>query len=161
MVKQNKIVILLLIFIIPVASCEKQDEILIDITNQCSFQENILSPCFFGIDNSGYDEIVIKNNEEYRSFEDSLRINPANLDCDSAGLAPIDFVNYSLIGIRTTGGGCYAEYERHVFQNNRNNTVVYRIQTDYFGTCEKLIVNWNWAYIPKLPDNYLVEFQLD
>lgn len=147
---------LLLIFTI---SCEKDGEI-IDITDECEFYDNILSTCFYGSSNSEYDEIVFRDNDSFEEFGDIVRIYPANLDCDTAMLPMIDFSKYSLLSKRTNGGGCSAIYQRKVLKDTKNRKIIYEIWVEYEGTCEMLLGSRNWAIIPKISDNYTVDFKL-
>lgn len=142
-----------------IASCEKSDKI-IEITNDCKFYDNILSTCFYGISGSKYNEIIITDNETYQTFGDSIRIHPANVDCDTAKLPYIDFNKYSLLGKRTNGGGCSAKYDRKILKDIENKKIIYQISVVYEGNCKMLLGSMNWAYIPKLPNDYKVEFKL-
>lgn len=140
-------------------SCNKDSEV-IDITDDCEFYDNILSTCFYGTSGSEYDEIVFRDNDSYQEFGDIVRIYPVNLDCDTAQLPIIDFNNYSLLTKRTNGGGCSATYKRKVIKDAENKKIIYEIAVDYEGTCEMLLGSRNWALVPKILDDYNVEFVL-
>lgn len=148
--------ILLFVFFL---SCEKDCEIR-DITDQCIFHEEFLSPCFHGITSSEYNEIVISDTTVYYQFGHAIRIFPCNLNCDTARLPPIDFSKYTLLGKRTYGGGCTAEYVRQVFEDKCEKMIIYEINVEYSGGCDMLIGNWNWVYIPKLPVDFTVAFRV-
>jgi hypothetical protein len=49
---------------------------------------------------------------------------------------------------------------RTVYKNDESKIIIYQLQAEYIGSCEKLIINWNWAYIPKIPEYYRVEFEI-
>jgi len=153
-------IFIVLIQIIILASCEKIDKV-VDLTNECEFHDNILTTCFSGISDSKYDEIVISDNETYQAFGHAIRIHPVNVDCDTAQLPFINFNKYSLLGKRTTGGGCSAKYERKIIKDLENEKIIYQISVIYEGDCYMLISSMNWVFIPKLSPDYKVEFELN
>ncbi len=140
-------------------ACEKDR--VIDITDQCIFHDNLLGTCFYGISGYANEEIIINDNEAYQAFEDSIRIHPLNTSCDTASLAPIDFNAYSLLAKRTSGGGCSVIYNRKVLKDTENKKIIYKIEVQYEGPCDMLISSWNWVYIPKPEEGYLVEFRVE
>jgi len=143
-----------------VVSCEKNESI-DDLTEQAIFYEsNYFGTCFSGVYDKGYQEIIITDNESYKKFGDSIRIHPYNLDCDTAVLPYIDFNKYILIGKFTDGGGCEAKYKRQIIDDKKNKKIIYNIRVEYFGTCYMYIVNMNWARIPRIPNDYTIEFQV-
>ncbi len=156
----KKIVWVLLFITFVITSCKKEGEI-IDITGNCIFYDNILGTCFYGTNGLEYDEIVFRDNEAYQKFGNSVRIYPANVDCDTAKLPEIDFSKFSLLAKRTHGGGCSANYIRKIFKDTENKKMIYQISANYEGDCYMLLSSRNWAYVPKIPDNYKVEFQIN
>ncbi len=62
------------------------------------------------------------------------------------------------IGKYTEGGGCDVSYNREIIDYKRQNKIVYAIKVGYTGMFAMLVTNMNWALIPKLKDNYRVEF---
>jgi len=153
---KNFISLLVLISFILI-SCDKENE-RIDITDSCEFYDNILSTCFYGSSGSEYDEIVFRNNNAFQDFGNIIRIYPANVDCDTAKLPNIDFSKYSLLSKRTNGL-CSATYARKVLKDIDNKKIIYKISVTYEGSCEMLVGSRNWAIVPKIPDDYNVEFQ--
>ena len=152
--------IVLIILSLLLIACEKHKTL--DITDQCEFHEIILSPCFYGITNLSNDNyVIIRNNEAYLNFANSIRIHPYNTNCDTAILPVIDFNKYSLLGRNTSGGGCGATYDRQILKDIDDKKIIYKINVQYEGSCYILIENWNWVYIPKLEKGYSVEFQVN
>lgn len=98
----------------------------------------------------------------YAKYADSMRIYPYNSDCDTATLRRIDFSKYSLIGIMTTYGDCDSLY-RNFNMDDRAHKLRYIIDiTQYGGPCnDKLNMSLNLALVPKLPNNYSVEFEVN
>lgn len=140
-------------------SCEKSDE-QIDISNECVFHDNILSTCFYGTIGSEYDEIVFRDNESFQKFGNNVRIYPINSNCNTAKLPTIDFSRYSLLSKRIYGSGCSATYQRRVLKDTENKMIIYEIAVEYKGACDMLLGSRNWAIIPVVSDNYMVEFRL-
>jgi len=158
---KNLISALLLLSVV-FTGCEKEkiDENLKDITKDSEFKE-LLSDCFYGIFQKDYSEIIITDLESYKNFEDSIRVQAGGLNCDAASLPYIDFNKYSLLGKFTQGGGCSAIYDRTVFDDTVNKKIIYKISVEYSGECDMWIFNWNWVCVPKLPQDYEVEFQVN
>jgi len=38
--------------------------------------------------------------------------------------------------------------------------VIYEINNRYYGECKVLIIDMNWALVPRIPDHYTVKFVL-
>jgi len=148
-----------LLILILIVSCD-QDEKLTDITMHCEFHEYLLTPCFYGIHNFSRDEIVIRNNAAYLKFQDSIRIEIYEMNCEDEQLPSIDFERYTLIGKKTFGGGCSVQYRRKIFDDKANNLIRYKISARYSGDCAMGLVSWNWALIPSIPDYYMVVFEV-
>ena len=155
----EKTKILFLCISLIMVTCNKDNEI-IDITEDCEFSDNILSTCFYGTSSSEYDEIVFRDNDSFQEFGNSVRIYPVNINCDTAQLPDIDFNKYSLLSKRTHGL-CSASYTRKVLKDTDNKKIIYKISVVYEGTCEMLIGSRNWAIIPRIPDNYRVNFVVE
>jgi len=148
-----------LILILIYSSCEKNNE-LVDITSDCEFPEIIVSSCFYGSPPPEYYELVFRDNESYREYGDIVKINPINLNCDTAQLLAIDFSKYTLLSKMIMGGGCSANFDRKVFMDVGNRKIIYQVKADFVGSCEMLITNRNWVLIPAITNNYTVEFRV-
>lgn len=107
------------------------------------------------------DGIVITTKEQYEELADSMKKDKADSDanCDTASLIDINFNKYSLIGIETDYGACDS-MNKKVLIDNTNNRIIYDIDIKkYSGSCIKiLIINYNLALIPKISDNYTMDF---
>lgn len=145
-----------ILLILITTSCDKEE--FTEITRQCTFTNDLITPCFSAIHNSGYDQIIIKDNDAYQEFQDSTRDEIYGLDCVAAELTPVNFSKYILIGKRTSGGGCSADFSRRVFIDTGYKTVKYQISIRYYGNCAMLISSWNWAFIPRPSDDYNFDF---
>jgi hypothetical protein len=134
--------------------CKKEE-----ITSDVQFLTNsYFGDCFF-YSASESDEIVLRDQEEYESYFAALRQSSSNKDCSEAVPTAIDFDKYTLIGHRTSGGGCSVEYDRKVEQKG-NKEVTYHITATYSGLCMMLISDMNWALIPKIKDRTDVVFDV-
>ncbi len=134
----------------------KKDE----ITSEVQFLTNsYFGDCFF-YSASESDEIVLRNQDEYESYFAALRQSSHNKDCSEAVPTAIDFDKYTLIGHRTSGGGCSVEYDRKVEQKG-NKEVIYYITATYSGLCMMLISDMNWALIPKIKKRTDVIFEVE
>jgi hypothetical protein len=104
---------------------------------------------------------VIKNENSYKEFADSLRIYPYNpsINCDTATLKLIDFSKYSLIGIFTSFGA-YDSINKSILINSNRTKITYNIIIKkYSGTCVSMLgVSLNFALISKIPDDCTVDF---
>ena len=149
-----KKLLLILLMVILYCSCEKKDEI-VDITNQCIFPEDNYKPCY----SISADTIIIQDTNTYYNVFNTN--NLTNYNCDTVSLPDIDFNTYSLLGILTIGSGCSADYKRKIFKDISNKKIIYSISIEYSGLCEMLIYNWNFTLVPKVPDEYTVDFQLE
>ena len=70
---------------------------------------------------------------------------------------PIDFSKYTVLG-QSTSGSCRVVFDRNVIKNTELKKYIYKINVIYCGTCEKLALDMNWVLIPKLEDDFTVEF---
>jgi hypothetical protein len=102
--------------------------------------------------------IVIGELENYQTLID-LRVNV--LGCENYTLPPIDFDEKTLLGIFASGGGCDVDFQREVFRDDNNKEIIYNIKIFSEGTCEAIFSSMNWILIPKIPEDYEVEFSVD
>ncbi len=149
---------LLLFLTLSFISCEKEGKI-IDITSFCKFPV-ILKPCFLP-QNYENDEIVFRVNEQYQIYENTIRGHPENVNCDTAKLPEIDFDKFSLLGKETGGGGCGAKSEHTVLKDTKNKKIIYKISVEYIGNCFIYFFSFNFVLVPKIPDDYEIEFQVE
>jgi len=149
--------ILLVVFVTCCVKNDKDD----DSTIQVKYlPNNFFGPCFDDYFGKTFDEIIITNNVSYKLFGDSIRSKAINLNCSNTIITPIDFSKYILIGKYTIGGGCSVTYKRQIIDDEENKKITYQITTTYSGTCYKSFFSFNWALIPKIPDEYTLEFQV-
>ena len=72
----------------------------------------------------------------------------------------IDFSKYSVLEKEVNTGGCSVVIERNVSKNIKHKKILYTITVHQCGGCEKLNISWNWVLVPKIPEDYTVEFKV-
>ncbi len=102
-------------------------------------------------------QYVIRDNAAYQS----LGILPLNTqECMNANLPDIDFDTHSLLGLYADGS-CNVGFDRIVTQNDNTKKYTYTVNVNACGNCESLHFSMNWVLVPKLPDDYTVEFVVE
>ena len=97
---------------------------------------------------------IIRTQQEY----DSLKIINRNEDtCTVLKLNPVDFEKYSLLGFEGCGN-CQVAFRRKVTENASLKKYIFSLKVLECGDCKKLSCAWNWVLVPKLPDNWTVDF---
>ena len=163
---RNKIVnkqrFFIVLFVLSLIGCEKYGEIIEDAQ---FIGIDYFGTCFTGdIRDSitgvviGDTNVLIRDSMSYKEYFEKKRLNLSNGDCDTAELTTIDFNKVTLLGTYTKGGGCRSNTKRKVYDDIENKKIVYVIEENYSGVCEKLIYSYNWVLIPKIKDDYAVEF---
>lgn len=72
----------------------------------------------------------------------------------------IDFSKYTVLENRVTTGGCSVIYERNVSKDITHKKIVYTVTANQCGGCEKLNTSWNWVLVPKIPEDYTIEYKV-
>lgn len=102
-------------------------------------------------------EFVVNTEAEY---QDLINYKSTSSRCTNFVLPAIDFSKKTLLGKYTSGGGCSIDFAKKVYKDDSNRKVKYVIDVIEQGACEKLGFSSNWILIPKIPSNYIVEFQV-
>ncbi|NLF41924.1 MAG: hypothetical protein GX587_04455 [Bacteroidales bacterium] len=165
---KNKILIIGLISALFI-SCEKEKEKandiinenenvgeIIDITSECEFPEDFLTVCFCGCCSSEHKDYVFRDNDSFQEFGEAVRTNFTG--CSTASLPCINFSKYTLLKLETNASGGTVTYDRKVIKDTGNRKIIYHVSVHYEGMYMIDISNSNWAIVPKIPDNYTVEF---
>jgi len=131
---------------------------LVDISSKCEFSDKtILSNCYWRGAWST-EELIIRSNKEFQDY--GRKIKDGRAKCESAALPIIDFTNYSLLSKLTQGGCCSDKYKRRVLKDSLAKKIVYEIEVEYEGSCEMLCGNFNWVLVPKIPEDYSIQFSV-
>ena len=162
MIKANLFLVVALLILF---GCQRETESVYELTDITYMQNNEWFNCqgCFSIGqinlHSGF---VIRDENTYRMYEDSMKIYPISdppVDCDTATLVSINFNEYTLLGMATSHGACDT-LTRKIWKDEVNNKIVYDIDIkEYTGGCVLILyMPLNLVLIPKIPDDYFVEF---
>ena len=69
----------------------------------------------------------------------------------------IDFDQYTLLG-KQSSGGCAVVFDRHVSRDTVAKKCTYRIKVYECGLCTSLDISMNWVLVPRIPEDYTVDF---
>ncbi|HPX58934.1 MAG TPA: hypothetical protein PLL02_00720 [Bacteroidales bacterium] len=72
----------------------------------------------------------------------------------------IDFSKYSVLEKEVQTAGCSIVCERNVSKDTKNKKIVYTVTVHQCGGCEKLNTSWNWVLVPKIPEDYSIEYKV-
>ena len=111
----------------------------------------------------GNREFVVRTQAEYQRLIDTspdLHPNPF-LPCIEYEFPVIDFSQKTLLGKSFTGGGCSSEVKKKVLRNDKGREVIYSINVSFKGTCEMGISHNNFILVPKIPEGYIVKFEIN
>ncbi len=101
-------------------------------------------------------QYIINDEATYQS----LGILPINSpDCEGSSLPEIDFNTYTLLGLYADGA-CDVSFDRIVEKDEAAMKYIYTISVTSCGNCESLRFGMNWVLVPKLPENYTVDFEV-
>lgn len=150
---KNKFILFLIIALL--LSCNKED-----IITGVIAQELDLSICLSSVlDYETDNEFIFKEDSTYNNFL-SLHKEEIEQNCVSYQFPEIDFTSYSLLGKLTMAEGKIKYYKREVIIDDENSNYIYNI-TVYTKSFNKIqAVDYNWVLVPKIPENYLVEFNV-
>ena len=71
----------------------------------------------------------------------------------------IDFSKYTVLG-NFAGGTCSVNIDRNVVRDETNKLVSYNVTVLQCGNCESYSWSENWVLIPKVPDDYEIDFSI-
>lgn len=145
---------LIFILSITLSACDKNDCYLPDDSNSgiiiSSFE--VTNKCV-RLDEYK-DTYIIRTQQEY----DSIKIKESSVDtCTEFKPNPIDFETHTLLGFQV-GGTCQVSYNRNVTEDIKNKKYIYSINVNECGDCKLFNFSMNWVLVPKLPDDWTVEF---
>jgi hypothetical protein len=72
----------------------------------------------------------------------------------------INFDKHSLLGFWITGK-CEADFIREVLKDEENMKYIYSVKIKECGWCDRARIESNLVLIPKIEDNYSVEFKIE
>ena len=107
--------------------------------------------------------VLLKSN--YHSSKEGLVITSDSLNFlnvtvsfdNGATYNPIDFSQYTLLGKYAVGNSRAVFFDRNVTKDVKNQKYIYTIRVISCGEWED-DTNMNWVLVPKIEDNFTVEF---
>jgi hypothetical protein len=104
-------------------------------------------------------ELIIRNNNELLNITDSNCYNLPEVGY-STNPPDINFNEYSLLGFYSSGQ-CEVKFIREVTKNEINQKYTYKIIVNDCGTCKIMKYDANLVLVPKIPDDFIVDFVLE
>jgi hypothetical protein len=109
-------------------------------------------------------EYYEKTKEEYKKLwgvttDEELNKGMPFKNCD-AKLTPINFEEKTLLSHYADGSGCITEFNNDVRKDNLNKKIIFTIEVIEHGTCEPFNAYRSSILIPKIPDDYSVDFRV-
>ena len=95
--------------------------------------------------------------DEYVIKSDSANTINARVRFNNGSLDSINFNDYSLLG-KWADGDCSVRIERDVEKKSSEKKLIYTIKVNECGNCKVLEGSMNWVLVPKIPNDYVVEF---
>lgn len=149
--------LVLSILVICLVDCSKENAVS-QIDNLNVTYLNDFGGCFL-FENVNSDGIVIREDSTYEKLGNANRLNKW-AGCDTAKLPVIDFSKYTLLGFTTVSSSC-DELTRSVTLDTLNKKFLYSLTIKTLNKfCDQLgKQSLNWVLVPRLPDNYSVQFK--
>lgn len=110
------------------------------------FEKANISYC----ENSSSDENLIVNSME--EFEEK------RCEFNDDNNTSINFEKYTLLGKYTTGSGCSVNFDKKITRDDENNKIKFIIDVNGRGLCDGLAMSNNYILVPKVPQDYEIEF---
>jgi len=159
MLKINNIILLIVIAGSLLQSCNKEsqdDYKKSEIALQAIYDPPFYFSCFsFELIPN---EVVINDSVSYKVLENSMLVKTSP-GCDTAHFAKIDFNKYTLIGKKVNLSLCDS-VTREIAVDTVHQKYIYSIRVKrHVGVCAAVLkISMNWVLVPKLPDDYKVDF---
>ena len=105
-------------------------------------------------------QFIIDNDSSFQALLSKGKGSQSREQCKDEDFPKIDFSQNTLLGLYADGGGCSTGFERNVTKDEGNKVYQYTIKVNECGQCDKLRLDMNWVLVPKLPQDYKVEFEV-
>ena len=100
-----------------------------------------------------------KNNQIIASDSENIFGLVVSFD-NGESFQPIDFSQYTVFG-KYADGSCRVIFEKNITKKVEQKKYIYKITVIQCGFCEKLVTSMNWVLIPKIEDDFIVEFVVE
>jgi hypothetical protein len=99
---------------------------------------------------------LVRNDSELHNI---FALDSESVNCRSVILPEIDFNKHSLLGqyADVSGGG---DFLKTATTNDKEKKIIYEVYPNSCGSTKELRMSYNLVLIPKVPDDYNVEFIL-
>jgi len=112
------------------------------------------------LDTTTINLINSNSNKDFIITSDSLNIFDLRVSFDNGeNFQSIDFSQYSVLG-KYAIGKCNVVFNRNVSKNIEKQKYIYKITVNQCGLCGVGNVSMNWVLIPKIEDDFTVEFEV-
>lgn len=106
------------------------------------------------------EQVIIDSDSSFKAFIDKDLEHARSYNCDINNFLRIDFTQHTLLGLDASGGGCDIGFERIVNKDDTNKLYKYTVKVTECGGCKQMAKSMNWVLVPKLPQDYKVEFEV-
>ena len=100
------------------------------------------------------------NRDELFVIQDQSTFSSLFRDCLDE-FPGIDFQNQTLVGLSTTASGCDRSYIREMKVDEERKQYEYIVKIKECGNCKPLVLQMHWALVPKLANNYSIDFKIE
>ena len=70
----------------------------------------------------------------------------------------VDFSRFSVLGYQVSGTGCSVSFEKNVYRDDQNRSILYELTVFEEGRCELDFSSRNLIMVPRIPSNYSVNY---
>jgi hypothetical protein len=106
---------------------------------------------------NNYQENRVDFPDMYRSIPD-MTYQEFLATCDV--FPDLDFSQHSLLGYHASGSGCTVTFDKRVYRDDKDQSILYELTIVEEGACEKISYERNLILVPRIPPEYSLEFSL-
>jgi len=128
-----------------------------DLTSKCLFLSYDALPMWCCGMAQLQDELVFRDEKAFSEFQKEVCAE----SCKKEVIVGIDFSKYSLLVKWSRGTYCEVDYQRVIMVDHKAKKLLYSISSVYGDDCHEHSVNGNFVLVPKIPEDYTVEFKLE
>ena len=120
-----------------------------------------------GVNPLSIDNCALFNENQYRiddvaDYNNLLEAMSTTPDCQPPYILPdVDFAERTVLGYKTEIEACTITYSYEAKANPNDKKYLFTIKINKEIGCGSLFVNMNWISVPKIPSDFMVEFQLE
>lgn len=120
-----------------------------------------------GLNTLSIDNCALFNDGQYRidnmeDYDNLLDIISSTPDCQAPYILPdIDFAERTVLGYKTEITACTVTYSYEAKAKPSDKKYVFTVKAGKEGACSSLYVNMNWISVPKIPNDFSVEYVLE